>query len=55
MGGGCLIGLNYEAMYKVAGTLEIDVTACLLQKIQILEHHQLGRQFKKEKPEQQQP
>lgn len=49
MGGGALIGLNYPAMYQVAGSLEIEISACLLAKIKCLEGHLVGKQFKKEK------
>lgn len=46
-GGMGLIGLDYNVVYKEAARLEIELTPCIMKKIQALEKHVLEVQSSK--------
>lgn len=46
-----LIGLDYNVIHKEAARLEIELTPCIMKKIQALEKHVLEVQSSKLKAE----
>ncbi len=47
-GGLGFVGLDYPAVYLVAGTLGLTVDEPMLRKIQLLEEEELGRRNRRE-------
>jgi hypothetical protein len=47
-GGFSLIGLDYNVLYQEAARLEIDLSPCMMSKIQALERHVLKNQGNKD-------